>query len=128
MQAVARIDQKHGQIGGGGAGCHVAGVLLVARRVGDDELALVGRKEAVGDVDRDALLALGLQPVDQQRQIDVLADRAVFLRIPLKRRQLILEDQLGVIEQTADQGRLAVIHGAAGQEPQLVLVLPGRAT
>ena len=33
-------------------------------RVGDDELALVGGEEAVGDVDRDALLALGGQAVD----------------------------------------------------------------
>ena len=42
----------------GGAGRHVAGVLLVARRVGDDEGALLGREIAVGDVDG-ALLALG---------------------------------------------------------------------
>ena len=30
-------------------------------------------KIAIGDVDGDALLALGLEPVDQQREIDVLA-------------------------------------------------------
>ena len=37
QQALARIDQQHGEIGVGGAGRHVAGVLLVAGRVGDDE-------------------------------------------------------------------------------------------
>ena len=70
QHALARIDQDDRQLGGRGAGRHVAGVLLVARRVGDDELALVGREEAVGDVDGDALLALGLQAVDQQREVD----------------------------------------------------------
>jgi hypothetical protein len=33
--------------------------LLVAGRVGDDELALLGREEAVGDIYGDALFALG---------------------------------------------------------------------
>jgi hypothetical protein len=42
----------------------------VARGVGDDELALGGGEVAVGDIDGDALLALGLQAVDQQRQVD----------------------------------------------------------
>ena len=36
-------------------------VLLVSGRVGDDELAPLGREEPVGDVDRDALLALRLE-------------------------------------------------------------------
>jgi len=41
--------------------------LLVAGRVGDDVLAAAGREVAVGDVDGDALLALGLQAVGEQR-------------------------------------------------------------
>src|SRR2546426_116209 len=49
---------------------HVAGVLLVSGSVGDDELA-PGRGEiAVGDVDGDALLALRLEPVGEQRQVE----------------------------------------------------------
>ena len=44
-------------------------------RVGDDELALVGREVAVRDVDGDALLALGLQAVGQQREVDLAAGR-----------------------------------------------------
>jgi hypothetical protein len=62
QHALARVDQDDREVGGGGAGDHVAGVLLVARRVGDDELALVGAEVAVGDVDGDALLALGGRP------------------------------------------------------------------
>ena len=36
--------------------------------------------EAIGDVDGDALFAFGFQPVDEQREIDVGAGRAVFAR------------------------------------------------
>jgi hypothetical protein len=39
QHALARVDQDDREIGGRGAGRHVAGVLLVAGRVGDDELA-----------------------------------------------------------------------------------------
>jgi len=40
---------------------------------GDDELAPFGGEEAVGHVDGDALLALGRQPVDEQREIELRA-------------------------------------------------------
>ena len=49
--------------------------------------------------------------------------RAVLLRIALERGQLVLEDQLGVVEQPADQRRLAVVDRAAGQEAQQRLLL-----
>ena len=71
--ALARIDQDHRQVRGRGAGDHVARVLLVAGRVGDDELAPLGGEEAVGDVDGDALLALGGEAVDQQREVELAA-------------------------------------------------------
>jgi hypothetical protein len=121
--ALARVDQDHRQVGGRGAGDHVARVLLVPRRVGDDELSLVGREEAVRDVDGDALLALGGQAVDEQREVEVAALRADFLRVGLERSELVLEDHLRVVEEPADQSRLAVVHAAAGDEAQQALVL-----
>ena len=57
--AVARVDQQDRDVGRRRAGRHVARVLLVARRVGEDELAPRRGEVAVGDVDGDALLALG---------------------------------------------------------------------
>ena len=60
--AVAGVDEHDGDVGGGRAGDHVARVLRVAGRVGDDEAALRRGEVAVGDVDGDALLALGAQP------------------------------------------------------------------
>ncbi len=118
QQALARIHQQHGELGVGGAGRHVAGVLLVAGRVGDDEGAARRREIAIGDVDGDALLALGLEAVEQQREIDLLAGGAVLARVAFERAQLIVEDEVLLVEQPADQRRLAVVHGAAGQEAQ----------
>ena len=115
---LAGVDQDHREVRGGRAGDHVAGVLLVAGGVGDDELALLGGEEAVGDVDGDALLALGGEPVDQQGEVEVAALGPEPLRVGLERRQLVLEDQLGLVEQPADQRALAVVDAAAGDEAQ----------
>ena len=103
QHALARVDQYHGQIRRRGAGHHVAGVLFVSGRVGDDEFAFLRAEEPVGDVDRNALFALGREPVDQQREIDVLTLRAEFLGIRFEGRELIIEDHLRVVEQPADQ-------------------------
>jgi hypothetical protein len=123
LHAVTGVDQDDGQVGRRGAGDHVARVLLVPRRVGDDELAPVGREEAVGHVDRDALLPLGRQTVDQQREVEIAALRADLLRVGFERRQLVFEQHLRFVQQAADQRALAVVHAAAGDEAQQALVL-----
>jgi len=38
-------------------------------------------------------------------------------------RQLVLEQQLGFIQQASDQRRFAVVDAAAGDEPQQILAL-----
>ena len=92
-------------------------------RIGDDELAPVGGEEAIRHVNRDALLAFGRQSVHEQREVDVVAARAAALRVGLQRRQLILEDGLAFVEEPPDEGRLAVVHAAAGDEAQQGLLL-----
>ena len=74
------------------------------------------------DVDRDALLALGRQPVQQQREVEVAVDGAVAPRVRLERRELVVEDQPGLEQQAPDQRRLAVVDGAAGDEAQQALL------
>ncbi len=76
LHAVTGVDQDDGQVTGRGPGDHVAGVLLVARGVGDDELPPGRREVAVGDVDGDALLPLGLEAVHEQGQVELAAGRA----------------------------------------------------
>ena len=114
--ALARVEQDHGDVGGRGAGDHVARVLHVPGRVGELEAAARRDERAVGDVDRDPLLALGAQAVGEQREVDVAV--AAPLRGLLDVLELVGEDLLRVVEQPADQRRLAVVDRARGHEPQ----------
>ena len=116
------VDQDDGQIAGGRAGGHIAGVLLVARAVGNDEFALVGAEIAISHVDGNALLPLRLQAIHQQGQVYLLVGGVVLLGVSLYRRQLILENQFGIMQQPANQGRFAVVDITAGDEAQQVLV------
>ena len=113
-QARAGVDEQQREVGGRGARDHVARVLRVPGAVGEDEAPLGRGEGAVGDVDRDALLALGAQAVGEQREVEPV-DRAL-----LDVRELVGQDGLGVVEQAADQGRLAVVDAAGGGEPQQV--------
>ena len=45
------------------------------------------------------------------------------LAVAFERSQLIFKDHLGIIEQSPDQGRLAIIDAPAGDEAQQALVL-----
>ena len=89
--AVPRVDEQNRHVGRRGAGGHVARVLLVSGRVGQDELAPARREVAVRDVDRDALLALGAEAVGEEREID-RTGRPVLRRL-LDRLDLILVDR-----------------------------------
>ena len=119
QQAFASIDQQHGELRRRSRCRHVASVLFVTWRISDDEAAATGRKIAISDVDRDALLAFRLQPVDQQGEIELTwRGGAEAQRIGGKRHQLILVKQTAIKQQPADQRRFAVVNRAAGEKPQ----------
>ena len=65
QDALARIDEDDGEFGPGRAGRHISGELLMAGRIGDDERSPGGGKKPIGDIDRNALLALGFEAVHQ---------------------------------------------------------------
>jgi len=65
------IDKHDRSICRGGAGGHVARVLLVARRIRDDELAPRRGEVAIRNIDGDALLAFGAKTIGKQREIDL---------------------------------------------------------
>ncbi|MNQ98050.1 hypothetical protein D3C85_1137240 [compost metagenome] len=124
--ALDRIHQHDRCVAGRGAGGHVARILLMPRRIGDDEAAARRRHIAIGHVDGDALLALGLEPIQQQGVVQIGAVGAEAAGVAFQRRQLILGHLPRLEQQPPDQGRLAVVHGAAGQEAQQVAFLaPG---
>ena len=114
--AIARVDEDQRQVGGRRAGHHVARVLNVTGRVGDDELPLRRGEVPVGDVDRDALLPLRAEAVRDQCQVGVLVP-ALAARA-LDRLELVLEDLLRVVQQAADERALAVVDGAGGRQPE----------
>src|SRR5262245_38960464 len=75
------VDQKYGRFSSRCVSRHVARILLVARGVGYYEAASGCRKEPVGNVDSDALLAFSLQSVNQQRKVQALPLRTVFFGV-----------------------------------------------
>ena len=114
--ALAGVEQDDRDVGGRGAGDHVARVLDVPGRVGELEAARRGDEGAVGDVDRDPLLPLGAEPVGEERQVDV-AVAAALARL-LDVLELVGHDLLRVVEQAPDERRLAVVDRAARDEAQ----------
>ena len=78
--------------------------------VGNDELARFGVEVAVRHVNRDALFALGLQAVGQQRQIGLPAT--------LHASELVLQHGFAVDQQATNQRAFAVVDAAASDEAQ----------
>src|SRR5207253_207863 len=92
--------------------------LLVAGRIRDDEFPLGSGEVAIRDIDRDALLAFGLQAVGQQREVDAFA-AAPFV-FALRPFDLVDEGALGFDKKPADESRFSVVDIAGGGEPENV--------
>jgi hypothetical protein len=63
---LARIDQNDGQVGRRSPRNHIAGILLMAWRIRNDEFSLWGREISISHIDGDALFTLGLQSVGKE--------------------------------------------------------------
>ena len=72
--------------------------------VGDDELPLRRGEVSIGDVDRDALLPLGLEAVGEQRKVDLVPGAALGGGVGFETRKLIFVDHVRVVQKAADQG------------------------
>jgi len=103
LYAVAGVNEDDGEVAGGGAGSHVAGVLFMAGGVGDDEFAFIGGEVAVGDVDGDSLFAFGAEAVGEESEVDLaFAGSAVFDGIFFDGGELVFVDALCVVQQSAN--------------------------
>jgi hypothetical protein len=100
LHAVAGVDQEQRGVGAGCAGDHVLDEFAVARRVDDDVVALGGLEPDLGGVDGDALVALGLEGVHQERPFE---RHAAPLAHRLDGLVLAVGQGSGVVEQAADQ-------------------------
>ena len=110
QHTLSGVDEDHRRVGGGGPRDHVARVLLVTGRVGDDEPAPARREVPVCDVDRDALLALVAEAVEQFSKIGLRP----------KRRLLLVGQRRTIVQQPPDQGGLAVVDAPAGDETKQI--------
>ncbi len=100
--ALRAVDQHNRHISRRRARCHIARVLLMSRRIRDDELALGRRKIPVRHINRDALLAFSAKAIRQQRKIN-RPSSAVDAAL-LNGSELVLIHRFGVMQQPPDQG------------------------
>ena len=115
QHALRGVHQNHRQIGEGSPHRHIAGVFLMAGGVRHNKAAAVRGEITVGHIDRDPLLALGHQAVQQKGIVDRPA-AAAYLTVQQERLLLIGIQQLGIVKDMPDQGRFSVIHTAAGNK------------
>ena len=114
--AFQRVDDQDRAVRLRGAGDHVAQEFGVAGRVDQHHVARHGAETDLGGVDGDALVALGLQRIEQERPFErhaaAGADR-------FQHFELALGQAAGFMQQAADQGRLAVIDMADDDDADL---------
>ena len=104
--AFGRVDDQDRGVGLRRAGDHVAQELGVAGRIDQHDVARRGAEMDLAGVDGDALIALGLQRIEQERPFERhAAPRADRLQL----FELAVRQAAGFVQQPADQRRLAVI-------------------
>ncbi len=118
--ALARIDKNDREVRSGGAGSHVSGVLLVARGIGNDELAALSGKVAVGNVNSDALFTLGAKSISKLGEVDSELLLARGRNSPSDSTDLIFIDVARVVEETADKSGFAIVDATGGAEAEQV--------
>ena len=115
QNSLTSIGKQDSKFRGRCATCHVTRVLLVAGCVGHNERPARGRKVTIGYVDGDALLPLGLEPIDEKSEVNA-ASRPITLTVLFDGPKLIIWNQITIVKEPANQSALAVIDAAARQE------------
>ncbi len=112
--AGSSVHENDREVRGGRTRHHVARVLHMPRRIRDDELAARRCEVAIRHVDRNPLFPLSAESVGEIGQIDL--STAGDVSGALECLDLILHEGFRVVEQTANEGRLAVVDAPAGVE------------
>ena len=109
--SACRINEQDGDVAIGRCHRHVSRVLLVTRCICNEHSAAIGQIHmAIGDVDGDALLALGLQSVGEQRVVDVAQGHGRTTAAGATRvLELVARHAVGLSQQPPDQGGLAIV-------------------
>ena len=117
-QALGGIDQQDHGVRGRCTGRHVPGVLDMARTVRDQKPAARRPQMSPRDVDGDALLPFGRQPIQKKRVIRLRTAGTVLRARSIEGSQLVIRHISCRAKQTSYQGALAIINTAAGDNPQ----------
>ncbi len=114
--AFQRVDDQHRAVRLRGAGDHVAQEFGMAGRVDQHHVARSGAKADLRGVDGDALVALGLQRIEQERPFE---RHAAPRADGLEHFELAVGQAAGLVQQPPDQRRLAVIDMADDDDADL---------
>ena len=114
--AFQRVDDQHRAVGLRGAGDHVAQEFGVAGRVDQHDVARAGAEADLRGVDGDALVALGLQRIEQERPFE---RHAAPRADGFQHFQLALGQAAGLVQQASDQRGFAVIDMADDDDADL---------
>ena len=114
--AFQRVDDQHRTVRLRGAGDHVAQEFGVAGRVDQHYVAGPGAEADLRGVDGDALVALGLQRVEQERPFE---RHAASRADGLEHFELALGQAAGLVQQASDQRGLAVVDMADDDDANL---------
>ena len=99
------------------SGNHVLDELTVPGRVDDHVVARRRAQPDLGGIDGDALVALGLEGIHEERPFE---GHAAPLAHRLDGLELALGQRAGIVDQATDEGRLAVIDMADDDDAQLI--------
>ncbi|CAB4931759.1 unannotated protein [freshwater metagenome] len=109
--AASSVDKEDGDIAVGCRHRHVSRVLLMTRSVCDEHATTIREIHvAIGDINRDPLLALGLEPVSEKREVDLSHRNRRPAAASLPRVfELVERNAVGLGEEASDERGLAVI-------------------
>src|SRR5699024_12689789 len=93
-------------------------VLYRTGGVGRADRTAVVRELALGDDDGDAQIAFGPQTVGEKGEVELPAEESAFGAGGGHGLELVGQDRLRIMEQSAHQGGLSVVDGPGGGEAQ----------
>ncbi len=106
LNALFRVDHEKRDVSVGGAGNHVFKKFFVTRRVDDDVVSLFCFEKHLRHVNRDALIALFFQSIQQKREFKTLAlIFANFFHV----RDLGFGNKTRLVKQTPHERGFAVV-------------------
>ncbi len=114
---LCNVDQKNHQLSSRSSGRHVASVLFVAGTISNDELTSWSREVSISYVDGYTLFTLSSKTVGYEREVE---PRLVAVRCFGDRYKVIFMNSVQIVEQSADESRLAIVNAAGDKETQQV--------